>query len=602
MKEFFKMLAACLAAFVVVGFGMFFFTLVLAGLLAASAGTPPVVVQRDSMLVFDLSVNIQDSPTAQTGEQIIAEVFGGGGPATLQLRQVVDAIDAAAQDKRIKGVYLHGSLIPTSYGSGYAAIGEVRAALERFRQSGKPVIGYSVAPTARDFLLLSIADRIVLNPMGLTMMPGLSAEFLYLGGTFEKYGIGVQIARAGDYKSAGESFVRSDMSDEEREQVSSLLNGMWTGIVDSVSASRGIDARALQEVIDRNGILSPERALETGLIDQIGDFPGILAELKEITGTPVGDRTFKQVSLKQYIQSLSPDAGRRVRDPQIAVVYAEGQIVNGEGSPGYVGGDRLARELRDLHNEGNVKAVVLRVNSPGGGVMASEMIRREIARLNERMPVVVSMGTLAASGGYWISAGSDRIFAQPNTITGSIGVIAIIPNFQGLAERFALNVESVQTARNAGIFSLMKPRDDEGMAIIQGYVDETYDDFLDLVATGRRIDRSALEPIAGGRVWSGVDALELGLVDEIGGLGDAIAHAAFLAGLEPGDYVVHDHPPARSFLEELVSRLDDRGSPASGRILGSRVGRYIERVARSVEVLDDPRGLYALMPVAIEFN
>jgi protease-4 len=604
MKDFFKMLFACLLAFVVAGMVMMFFGLVFIGIMAAAAGGgAKPQMPRSAVMVFDLSSNIADAPPSGSIEEMIAESLGSGGPPRLQLRQVVDAIDAAATDSRITGLFMQGSFAPVDYGSGYAALLEVRHAIERFRATGKPVVAYLVAPSTRDFLVASAASRVVANPLGMIATPGLAAEVMYLGGTFEKFGIGVQVAKAGKYKSAGEAFSERTMSDAEREQTTALLDDVWTEFVKGVSESRNIPVDELQALIDREGVVTAERALEVGLVDELLDFPDLLDELKRMTGRPVDAPTFAQVSLPAYIaQRTTPDVALGSRD-RIAVVYAEGEIVDGEGGSGLVGGDRLARELREIRRDPKVKAVVLRVNSPGGSAIASEVIRRELVLLHATKPLVVSMGSVAASGGYWISTDSDRIYAQPNTITGSIGVVAILPNLEGLAEKIDLNIESIMTGRHADIFSIAKPRSPEAMAVLQKLIDDIYVKFIDRVADGREMDREAVEAIAGGRVWSGADALERGLVDAIGGLDDAIAHAAELA--EIADYAVVDVPAARTFLEELVEQMQQKANPIAGHVQGGAAAeaqRIVRSALRRLEVLNDPQGIYAIMPVSIEIR
>jgi len=601
MKDFFKMMFACLAAFCVAGLAMMFFCLLLAGIFAAAVGgEAKPVVHRDSVMVLDLSVNIADAPPSGAGEEVIAQLLGSGGPQRLQLRKVVDAIDAAAYDSRIRGLFLEGSFSPMNFGSGYAALLEVRAALERFRETGKPVIAYLVGPSTRDYLVASAASEIIINPLGMLATPGLSAEVMYLGGTFEKFGIGVQVAKAGKYKSAGEAFSQRHMSDAEREQLGALLADVWGQFIEPVSKSRGISPEALQELIDNEGVISAELALKAGLVDEIKDFPEVLDELKELTGERRDAATFTQIALPSYIAQRGSRASAIGSKPRIAVVYAEGEIVDGEGSPDNVGGDRFARELREIRRDDKVKAVVLRVNSPGGSAIASEVIRRELVLLHAQKPLVVSMGTVAASGGYWISTDCDHIFAQPNTITGSIGVVAILPNFEGLAQKIELNVESLKTGRNADVFSIAKARSPEAMGVLQKLVDETYVKFIDRVSAGRELDRDTVEAIAGGRVWSGEDAFERGLVDELGGLREAISHAASLAGIE--EFTVVDHPPARTFLEEVLEKLERTANPVAGRGPAADLRRFLSGSLRRLEMLNDPNGIYAIMPVSIEIN
>lgn len=599
MKDFLKTVLACLVAMVVACGAVMFFFLVLIGILA-SAGEQKVTIAKDSVLVFDLTANIEDSPANESAEDLVAQIAGSGGPGRLQLRKTIAAIDAAAADARIKGLYLHGSISPANYGSGYAALLEVRAALERFRATGKPILAYLVAPTTRDYLLASAASRVVMHPMGLVLTPGLSAEVLYFGGLFQKYGIGVQVAKTGRYKSAAETFAQDHMSEAEREQLTVLLDDIWNEYVAVVAQGRGLEPAALQALIDSRGLIDADTAVREHLVDAAGDFSDVLAELKTLTGEEEQGKTFRQIALPAYIGTLTPPTDAKVRKSRVAVVYAEGEIVDGEGRPQMVGGDNLARELRKVRDDESIKAVVLRVNSPGGSAIASEVIRREVALLHEQKPVVVSMGTVAASGGYWISTASDRIFAEPNTITGSIGVIAMIPNVQGLAERLSLNFETVETGRLAGIFSIARPRSDEAMAVVQRLVDATYVKFIDRVAESREMSREAVEALAGGRVWSGADAVENGLVDEIGGLDAAVRSAAGLAQLET--YMVVDRPEARTFFEELVERLEKKGTPLAGRGPVPDLARQLESNLALLQSLNDPAGVYALLPMRLELR
>jgi protease-4 len=304
-----------------------------------------------------------------------------------------------------------------------------------------------------------------------------------------------------------------------------------------------------------------------------------------------------------YIVARAPAAGAKPAGPRLAVVYAEGEIIDGEGVPDVVGGDKLARELRKVRRDDDVKAVVLRVNSPGGSAIASEVIRNELVLLHAQKPVVVSFGSIATSGGYWIATACERVFAEPTTITGSIGVVAILPNIQGLAERFNVNIESVKTGRHADVFSLAKPRDEATMQILQTSVDATYAKFIDRVAESRRMTREEIEKIAGGRVWSGADALRLGLVDEIGGLDRAIAHAASLAKLT--DYAVVDAPEPEDFLERFFERLSGHTRPLtrSGAGAVGEAQRVLEQTLSEIgTAFHEPTGVYARMPFVLRLN
>jgi protease-4 len=601
MKDFFRSFFACMLALFITAAMAGVFVLVLFGMLAA-AGAPTANVPSGSVLVFDMSANIADAPSQGSSDELVAEITGGGGPRRLELRKVIDAIDAAATDERIKAIFLEGSFSPSNYGSGYGALLEVRAALERFRTSGKPVIAYLVAPSTREFLIATTASKVVLNPLGMVATPGLSAEVIYWGGMFKKYGIHVDVAKAGKYKSAGESYSQEHMSEAEREQITEILRDVWSDYIAAVAKARQLTPEALQALIDTEALISAEKAKETGLVDELADFSVVLDELKAITGQTKPGRSFTQVSLPAYITSRAPAPGSTPSGPEIAVVYAEGVIVDGEGSPEQVGGDRLARELRKLRSNDRVKAVVLRVNSPGGSAIASEVIRAELKLLAEKKPLVISMGTVAASGGYWISTVGSRVFAQSNTITGSIGVIAIIPNISELAGRFGLNVEGVKTGAQADIFSLMQPRSAESMQVIQRSVDNIYAKFLDRVVEARKLDRSVVEGLAEGRVWSGADALSHGLVDEIGGLRDAIKAAATEAQLDA--YRVTDYPAAKTFIEALMERLSHPGGTplAAQAVPAGEIRRLVTDGLHLADMLNDPSGVYALMPGMIEIK
>ena len=594
MKEFFRSFFACLLALFFAAAMCGVFMLVVFAVIAA-AGAPGATVPQKAVLVFDMSANIADSPAQGSSDQLIAEITGSGGPQRLELRKVLDAIEAAATDDRIKAIYLEGSFMPMNYGSGYGALLEVRTALEHFRASGKPVIAYLVAPSTREFLVASTASKIVLNPLGMVATPGLSAEVLYWGGFFKRYGVDVQVAKAGRYKSAGESFTQDHMSAPEREQLTEILSDVWGDYIGAVSKSRKMTPEALQALIDTEALISAERAKETGLVDELADFGTVLAELKAIAGQTKPDRHLPQVTLSSYITSREPQPGAQATGPEVAVIYAEGVIVDGEGSPDQVGSDRLAREIRKLEHNDNVKAVVLRVNSPGGSAIASEAIRAELKRLHERKPLVISMGTVAASGGYWISTVGDRVFAQSNTITGSIGVIALIPNLNAFAGRFSINVEGVKTAEHADILSLMQPRSPETLQVIQRSVDSIYTKFIDRVVEARHMERATVENLAEGRVWSGADALTHGLVDELGGLREAIRAAAAEAQLD--SYRVTDHPPAKSFIQALIERMSEGGvTPVAARGPAGELRRMVAEGIEFSSLLSDPTGIYAVMP------
>lgn len=557
--------------------------------------------ERGSYLVFDLSANISDAP-----ELIDLGAFGSKS-STLQLRTITRALRAAARDDRIAGVFLTGELTPAAFGSGYAALKEVRTALAQFRAAGKPVAAYLTHATTKSYYLASAASDLAIDPYGVILMPGLASEPAFFAGAFEKYGINVQVTRVGKYKSAVEPFTRDRMSPENREEVQKLLDDIWREIVADIAPSRGITPDRLQATVDGEGLIRPEVAKLARLVDRIAYRDEIYDGLKAKTGRAGSKEPFKQVTLADYakIAKDMADAPRKGGGEapksssrgRIAVVYAEGEIVDGEGDNGNVGSTRFSRELRKLRQDENVKAIVLRVNSPGGSASASEVIQREIRLIKKVKPIVVSMGTYAASGGYWISTYGDRIFAESTTITGSIGVFGIQFDVKKLANDFGITFDSVKTGRFADALTISRPKTSEELAVFQRMVDWIYGEFVGKVAESRKLDRAAVEEIAQGRVWSGIEAQKIGLVDELGGLEAAIAYAAKKAGLG-ANYRLMEFPRKKELIE-VIQELVERNLPgqAESAGFGARIVHRIESELKLLRAFNDPQGIYARMPM-----
>jgi protease IV len=594
MKNFFASflgtvagLAFTVTALVVVGFGLI--------IAAASFEQPVATVESGSYLVFDLAANITDAPPEFDGSGPGA-IFGGDG-RTLQLRAVTRALREAAGDKRIAGVVLMGELTPDGYGSGFAALSEVRAAILEFKKSGKPVVAYLNFATTRDLYLTAAATDLVLDPYGSLVVPGLASEPTFFAGAFERFGVGVQVTKVGEFKSYAEPFVRKDLSPENREQTRKLLDDLWSDLLADLSADRKLAPAELQALIDAEGIIQPASALKAGLVDRLAYRDEVLARLKEDTGKTDGAEPFKQIALGDYVRALPKSSGNTHK--QIAIVYAEGAIVDGEGASGEVGGARFAREIRALRQDDDVRAIVVRVNSPGGSATASEHIQRELRLAGEVKPVVISMGSYAASGGYWISAYGDKIFAEPTTITGSIGVVGIHFDVQKLANNLGVTFDGVKTGKYADIFTISRPKTPSELAIFQGMVEWIYGEFIKKVAEGRKLEAEDVRKIAGGRVWSGREALKLGLVDELGGLDAAIAHAAESADLGT-DYAITEFPQTQTFAELLTAWIEDvRPAQTKQSGLVSQVLAQVEEHAKALQQYNDPRGIYARMPLEI---
>ncbi|MDI1250180.1 MAG: signal peptide peptidase SppA [Lacunisphaera sp.] len=606
MKNFFTSFFATLAAIIVFICGSLLLGVLFIAALAAMGQKKPVNVVENSYLVFNLSTNIQDTPAPPDDFEELLEVFLGDRGRKLQLREATRALQAAAKDDDIKGLYLTGSLQPQGYGSGYGALKEVREAIEAFKASGKPVKAHLEFAGARDFYLASAASEIVLDPYGALVMPGLASQPMFFAGAFEKFGIGVQVTRVGKYKSAVEPYTRKDMSPENRAQIQKLLDDVWGTLTTTIEGARKLAPGALQAAVDEKGMIRADDAKKLKLVDRIAYLDEVLAELKVATGrSKDSTQPFRQIALKDYARQVPAGglAAKRQNEGKIeissagskgklAIVYAEGEIVDGTGNEvGYVYGEKTSRLLRQIRLDDNVKAVVLRVNSPGGSVTASEAILRELNLISQTRPVVVSMGSVAASGGYWISTAASRIFAEPATITGSIGVFGMFLNFQGLAnEKLGLTFDTVKTGRFADAATIVRPKTDAELAVFQASVDWVYDQFLTKVAAARKLDRPVVEEIAQGRVWSGSEALKLNLVDEIGGLADAVKYAAGKANLGD-DFRVAEYPHKMIFAEAFKDALEGRRREQS---FGGPVGILLRQATDELQTLNkfnDPRGL-----------
>ncbi len=597
MKIFFKsFFASLLALCCFAGLG-----LVLLISFAAMGSSKPTVPDK-AILVFDLSTNIPDSTHDSDSSEALRQALQGREAEALPLRTLILNLDRAAKDPHIAALYLTGNLQSAGYGAGPAALKELREAIQRFKKdSGKPVLAYNQGWGKREYYLCAGATSVgvsSLGPFWAMDIGGLSSEPMFFGEAFKKYGVEVQVTRVGKYKSAVEPFVLDKMSDANREQIQKLLDDLWGDWKATVAADRKLKPEAIQQLADEKGILKAEEAKAAGLVDRIVTYDEILADLKKLAGKADKDRDFPQITLATYAQVPgTPQKGKN----RIVVVYAEGDIVDGEGGPGQIGGDKLARELRRLRMESGVKAVVLRVNSPGGSAMASEVIQREAVLMRKEKPLVVSMGTVAASGGYWISTFSDRIFAEPNTLTGSIGVFGMLPNVKKLANDHGITFDQVQTAKLGSMITPFRPKTEAEIARVQSVVDEIYEQFLLKVAEGRKMKKDAVHEIAQGRVWSGSEALKLGLVDELGGLDAAIKHAAKAAKIE-NDFRVDPQGAPKKPIEKLMESLGGEKRRPLVRGPWTDIKGEIERQFAVLQSLNDPMGVYARMPFEVSFR
>ncbi|MEB3309956.1 MAG: signal peptide peptidase SppA [Snowella sp.] len=562
-------------------------------LLLAQDSSP--TIKDKTVLMVDLGTAIRDTEPAFT----LNQAFSSSNESALTLRKTVAAIDKARQDSQITAIFLDGR--QSNATKGYATLSEIREALEKFRQAGKKIIAYGMDWEEVDYYLISVADEVILNPMGGLAINGFGTQPLFYAGAFEKYGIGVQAIRVGSYKSAIEPFIRGNLSPENRQQLQTLLSQRWQNFAETVGQTRQLPMAQLQAIADNQGLLTAQKAQEKGLIDQVAYWDEVLEKLKKISAKE--DQTFRQISLESY-QDVAVKAVPEQRSAnKIAVVYAEGEIVNGDGALQRIGGDRFSRELRKIRNDDAVKAVVLRINSPGGSATASDVILREVELIKAKKPVIISMGDVAASGGYWIATGGQHIFAEPNTITGSIGVFGLLLNTEKIGNKLGLSWDTVKTAKLADLNSSIRPKNPEELAIYQQSVNQVYNLFLDKVARSRGLTKEQVAEIAQGRVWSGEEAKQIGLVDEMGSLKDAIAYAATQANVGK-DWEIAEYPAKKGWEEALLGKIFQVKAitPLKSSDPLTLEWEKFKQELTVLQAFNDPRAIYARLPLNWNFR
>jgi protease-4 len=530
--------------------------------------------RKDAVLTIDMGMEIFDTPEVQSP---FGQLFDKQGPNRAALLAMTDAIYKAADDKHIKGILLSGAR-PMMPDTSLATIMEVRDALAYFRETGKPIYAYVQDTDIREYAFASAADHIWMNPTSALGMEGFAFQRLYFGEAFQRYGVGVQTASAGKYKSAPDTFGSDHMSDADREQIEAFLKDVRASYNELIAESRSVPLSLIEDIETNVGLVPAKTALERKLVDKLAYYDELIGEMQALGGAD-GDyframdiRAYMGMQEKPSISSIFP-----ISHSTVHVEYVEGEIVDGGGSLEQAGCDRIVDNLRSVRNDKRVKALVLRVNSPGGSVIASEKIRREVELISGDIPVVVSMGGMAASGGYWVSAPAKTIFAEPTTLTGSIGVFSMLIDIKKLAENWGVRAETVATSPYAGMYSPFSHKDEKQMQVFRDAVDDFYNQFLHIVAKGRKMDVDKVSAVAEGRIWSGTAAQKIGLVDEIGSLDDAINAAAALANL--GDnYSVEDSAVERSFMDEFNLLLSARVQAATATP-ASKMNEEIKAVA-----------------------
>ncbi|MFB5944981.1 signal peptide peptidase SppA [Albibacterium profundi] len=584
MKSFFKSVLATIVGIILSFFVIVIITFGIMGAWMSSLSDKTVEISDNTVLHISLNYPIEERTNKNNFQSYsFSDMFS----ENIGLNDILSRIESAKEDDKIKGIYLDMSMM----GASFATLQEIRNALIDFKSSGKFILSYSEYYSQGTYYLASTADKVYLNPEGIIDFSGLSSQSVFFKHTLEKLGIEAQIIKVGTYKSAVEPFVLDKMSAANREQVSSFLGSIYSNYLDEIAASRNVPADSLFQIANELKVETAEDAVNYGLVDATKYKDEVLAELRSYLDLDDDDKV-KSVSIEKYVVN-NPNQSSSSRD-RIAVIYAVGNIVSGEGSDQQIGSEKISRAIRTVRKDDKVKAVVLRVNSPGGSALASDVIWREVKLTKEVKPIIVSMGDLAASGGYYISAAADSIFAQPNTITGSIGVFGIIPNMQGFFnDKLGITFDVVKTGEFADLGSINRPLTAQEEAIIQRSVNKIYDTFTKKVADGRDKSQSYIDSIGQGRVWTGSQALEMGLVDKLGGIEDAITAAASKANIE--EYKIVTYPAISDPFEALLGNSKDR---ISQWFLKKELGVAYPVYQQSKEMLEQT-GIQARLPYTI---
>jgi len=584
MRDFFKYFLASVLGFVVGTIVLFFIFLGIVSLLVSSLQSDTEVTVRDKSVVeIRLQYPVKERSSKNPFESFDYDAFESR--QELGLHDILRNIDKARRDERIKGIFLNLS----SLSMGIATLDEIRGALSEFRKSGKFIYAYADSYTQGAYYLASVANTVAVNPEGGVELRGLHTELMFFKGALDKLGIEPEVIRHGKFKSAIEPFTLDKMSPENREQISRLLGSVWNTWLGNISADRKLPKEELQAIADQYRSRKAKDALDLRLIDKTAYFDEVTDDLRKQCGLEEKEKV-RYVELQKYNKAyVKPE--KEFSNRKIAVVYAVGEIRSGQGSDEVIGSERISEAIRKARLDTTVKAIVLRVNSPGGSALASEVIWREALLARKAKPLVVSMGDLAASGGYYISCIADTIVAQANTLTGSIGVFGLLFNTQNMwKDKLGITFDTVRTGRFADIGSLSRPLTAEERAIYQEEVEQIYNVFIGHVAEGRNMTTAAVDSIGQGRIWSGTDAKQIGLVDVIGGLETAKSIAAKMAGLD--NYRTVNYPEQKEFLQKL---MEDFSADAKAYFAKEELGESYRYYAKLREVLNS-QGIQARLP------
>ncbi len=586
MKSFLKYTLATIVGIFLSTLLFFLFLILIIG---GASSEKPVEVKDNSILYLKLNAKIVDRTVDNpfdflpTGLPMVREIG---------LNDILDCIKKAKKDDHISGIYLE----MISLAAGYGSTEEIRNALLDFKESGKFILAFSDIYTQKAYYLASVADSLYMNPSGDLLLRGLGAEIMFYKGALDKLGIEVQVIRRGDYKSFGEPFTNDRMSPENRTQTMQWVGSLWDHMLKGIGEQRGMDAATLNQYAENFTIRSAELALEYNLVDGIKFKDEVIAELKELTGTDP-KKDLNSISIKKYRKVHVKKDYKGYTKDKIAVIYAHGDVILGNTGEGTVSSERISRAIRKARRDSTVKAIVLRVNSGGGGALASEVIYRESVLASETKPLVASVGDVGASAAYYIIAPADTILASPNSITGSIGVFAMFPNVKPFFNnKLGITIDVAKTNRHADIFTPFRPLSADEKDIINSMVERTYDSFLTGVSSGRDMTKQEVNAIGGGRVWSGADALDNGLIDMYGGLNDAIKVAGEMANLEK--YRVISLPVLEDPLDVFIRGLTEN---ARARMLQNELGEFY-KYFKSVNELENLFGVQARIPFMFEIH
>ncbi len=578
MKQFFKFMFASMLGMTLTIILGFLLIVGIIGSIVASAGDNPITyVSDNSVLHIELKEEIKDRSSNNPFDNFDFNSFQT--KEILGMTDIKESLEKAKTDDKIKGIFLN----VTSVKTGMANLEEIRRALLDFKESEKFIIAYSEVYSQGAYYLSTVADKVYLNPVGEMSFQGLTSQIMFFKEALEKLDIEMQVIRHGKFKSAVEPYLLNEMSPSNRKQISTLINSIWNDMLSNISTARSISIAELNRIADDIAIRLPKDALTNKLIDGLKYEDEVLAELANLAGTEAkNDEPLtkpKLIKLSKYKNAEGKEAKEENEDDdaikpnakdKIAIIYAEGEIRSGKSNRDILGSETTVEAIEKATKDKNVKAIVLRINSPGGSALASDVMWRAIELAKREKPVVVSMGNLAASGGYYIACGANKIFAQPTTITGSIGVFGVVPNFKGLFNnKLGIYVDGVSTNKHSDMMiNQWRPLDDEETSAITEMVEAIYDDFISKVAEGRGMTKAEVDSIGQGRVWSGVNAIEIGLVDELGGLNDAIKSAAELANID--SYKIKELPRKKDPIEQI---MEDFSLEAKAMILGDELSR-----------------------------